>query len=149
MATTSDLLIAAHLRPEPRLRLGALLLARGATAAMDLSDGLFGDLPKVLVASGVAARLDAAALPVAAAVRALFPHDWLELATRGGEDYELLFTAPPNVLSKIREAAVEIGATVTAIGTIVARLPDEPLVTARGLDGTATPIKLGAFDHFG
>ena len=69
---------------------------------MDLSDGLFGDLPKLLAASGVTARIDARRIPVAAAVRALFPQEWLELATRGGEDYELLFTAPP-------AAAVETG----------------------------------------
>jgi thiamine-monophosphate kinase len=93
-AATADLLVAAHLRPEPRLALGRLLAEVGATAAMDLSDGLFGDLPKILVASGVSARIDPALVPVAAAVRALFPDRWFDLATRGGEDYELLFTIP-------------------------------------------------------
>ncbi len=148
-ATTADLLIAAHLRPEPRLGLGALLLERGATAAMDLSDGLLGDLPKVLAASGVAARLDADAMPVAAAVRALFPSDWLELATRGGEDYELLFTAPPSVFDTIREAATGIGATVTVVGEVVTPLAGMPAVVIRGLDGVERPVAAGAFDHFG
>jgi len=147
-AATAEQLIAAHLRPEPRLALGAILLEHGATAAMDLSDGLLGDLPKILAASGVAARLDAAAIPVAAAVRALFPDDWLRLATRGGEDYELLFTAPPAVFAAIERAAAGIGATVTAIGEILPRAGDRPLLTLRGLDGQVTPVAGGAFAHF-
>ena len=147
-AATADELIAAHLRPEPRLALGALLLDRGATAAMDLSDGLLGDLPKILAASGVGARLDAAAIPIAAAVRALFPDEWLALATRGGEDYELLFTAPSAAFTAIREEAADIGATVTAIGEIVAATPEQPTLTMRGLDGREERVAVGAFDHF-
>ncbi|HEU0113687.1 MAG TPA: thiamine-phosphate kinase, partial [Thermomicrobiales bacterium] len=118
-AATADVLLDAHLRPEPRLALGAALLADGATAAMDLSDGLLGDLPKMLAASGVAARLDAAALPVAAAVRALFPERWRELALRGGEDYELLFTAPAAAFARIATNADRLGVPVTAIGEIM------------------------------
>jgi thiamine-monophosphate kinase len=114
---------------------------------MDLSDGLLGDLPKMLVASAAAARLDAAAIPVAAAVRALFPDDWLTLATRGGEDYELLFTAPPAALATIRAEAAGIGATVTAIGAIVAAA-GRPALTMRGLDGREETVAAGAFDHF-
>ncbi len=71
------------------------MLEHGATSAMDLSDGLMGDLPKILSASSVSARLDEREIPVAAAVNALFPNEWIELAMRGGEDYELLFTAAP------------------------------------------------------
>jgi thiamine-monophosphate kinase len=147
-AATADLLIAAHLRPEPRLRLGAVLLHEGAHAAMDLSDGLLGDLPKLLSASGVAATIDAAAIPVAAAVRALFPDDWFDLASRGGEDYELLFTAPPKTLDAIRAGASEFGATITAIGEIVPAAADRPLLTMRGLDGVEREVTAGAFDHF-
>jgi len=148
-AAVADALIAAHLRPEPRLALGETLLAHGATAAMDLSDGLFGDLPKLLAASGAAGRIDAAALPVAAAVRALFPDAWLDLATRGGEDYELLFTAPPPVFAAIRSAATAVGSTVTAIGAVLARGPGVPALTLRGLDGDEAAVVSGAFDHFG
>ena len=146
---TADALITAHLRPEPRLALGALLLDMGATAAMDLSDGLFGDLPKVLAASSVSAKLRADALPVAAAVRALFPEEWLDLATRGGEDYELLFTAPAEVFTTVQEAAARVGGSVTAIGEIVAGEGGETTLTMRGLDGVERPIATGAFDHFG
>jgi thiamine-monophosphate kinase len=147
-AATADLLIAAHLRPQPRVQLGQLLIQEGANAAMDLSDGLLGDLPKILAASGVAADLDAAAIPVAAAVRALFPDDWLDLATRGGEDYELLFTAEPDVFSAIAAVASDLGATVTPIGEIRPSSPDKPLLTMRGLDGAVREVKPGAFDHF-
>jgi thiamine-monophosphate kinase len=148
-AATADRLIAAHLRPEPRLDLSPLLVRHGATSAMDLSDGLFGDLPKILAASGVAARVEAASVPVAAAVRALYPEDWFDLATRGGEDYELLFTAPPEAIPAIRDEAAAIAATITVIGEILPVAPERPVFTQLGLDGVERPVEPGAFDHFG
>ena len=148
-AATAEELIAAHLRPEPRLALGALLLERGATAAMDLSDGLLGDLPKLLAASGVGARLDGAAIPIAAAVRALFPEDRMALATRGGEDYELLFSAPRAAFTEIQEKAAGVGSTVTAIGEVVPAMANRPTLTIVGEDGQEAAVAAGAFDHFG
>jgi thiamine-monophosphate kinase len=145
-ATTSDLLIDAHLRPEPRIALGALLLESGASAAMDLSDGLFGDLPKILTASNVSAVIEADAIPVAAAVRALFPQIWFDLATRGGEDYELLFTISPDHFQAQQSAAASIGSTLTAIGKIQPAESAPQLLLHR--DGTTEPIASGAFDHF-
>lgn len=147
-ASTAPLLIAAHQRPEARIALGQLLAGQGATAAMDLSDGLFGDLPKILVASGVSARIDEQQLPVAAAVRALFADDWLDLATRGGEDYELLFTLPPDRLPAITAVAGRIGATVTAIGAVLPPGDSPGAIEAIGLDGTPRVVHAGAFDHF-
>lgn len=76
-----------HLRPEPRLALGETLRERGATAAMDLSDGLSIDLGRLAEASGVQARIDPGALPV-------FEGASIEQALHGGDDYELLFTSP-------------------------------------------------------
>jgi thiamine-monophosphate kinase len=145
-AATAPLLIESHLVPQPRLALGELLLREGASAAMDVSDGLYGDLPKILVASGVSARIDESAIPVAAAVRALFPTDWLKLATRGGEDYELLFTARSDAFGHIRAAAAEIGATVTAIGEVIAG-PEHALI-AVDESGASRMVASGAFDHF-
>ena len=107
------------------MELGAALLEHGATSAMDLSDGLLGDLPKLLTASGVAARLDEGNIPVAAAVRALFPGEWLDLALRGGEDYELL-TAPGHDWDRIEEAIQKAGGTIAAIGEVLARGPGTP-----------------------
>ncbi|MGI9254203.1 MAG: thiamine-phosphate kinase [Thermomicrobiales bacterium] len=147
-AATADLLRDAHLRPEPRIALGGALLAHGASAAMDLSDGLFGDLPKILSASGVSARIDAARLPVAAAVRALFPDHWLELASRGGEDYELLFTIASGRWNALSEAAEALGNPVTAIGEILPRDGDRPELLLADVNGRVKRIESGAFDHF-
>lgn len=147
-ATTAELLVEAHLNPAPRVALGQVLLRAGATAAMDLSDGLLGDLPKILAASGVSVWIDAAAIPVASAVRALFPDEWLELATRGGEDYELLFTAPSVAWDHLAEQARQVGSSVTAIGEIRAT-DDGPGITIRGPGGEERTVRAGAFDHFG
>src|SRR5690606_11554591 len=104
-ATTADLLVGAHLRPQPRIALGKLLASRGVACAMDLSDGLLGDLPKIMAASGVSARIDTRQIPVLPAVRALFPERWLELAVRAGEDFELLTTMPADLLAAICDEA--------------------------------------------
>ncbi|MFM9105496.1 MAG: thiamine-phosphate kinase [Chloroflexota bacterium] len=137
------------MRPEPRIALGGALLEHGASAAMDLSDGLFGDLPKILAASRVSARIDAGRLPVAAAVRSLFPDRWLDLATRGGEDYELLFTAPAANWDGIAAAADRCGCPVTVIGEILAAEGGGPALWLRDEDGQTRRIPAGAFDHFG
>jgi len=147
-AATAELLIAAHLRPRPRLALGELLLRNGASAAMDLSDGLMGDLPKLLAASGADAELEAEAIPIAAALRALFPDRSLALALRGGEDYELLFTTPPAMFPGIAEAATQQDITVTKVGVVAPREGEGPRVLLRGADGSVAPLVAGAFDHF-
>jgi thiamine-monophosphate kinase len=147
-AATANQLIEAHLRPEPRVALGAALLEHGATSAMDLSDGLLGDLPKILDGSGVGARLDEQSIPVAAAVRALFPDEWVDLALRGGEDYELLFTAPRRTWDAIECAARKAGGTVTAIGEVVGRGPVPLNIELVGRDGTRRSVSAGAYDHF-
>jgi thiamine-monophosphate kinase len=77
-----------HLRPEPRLALGRFLRRLGATAAMDLSDGISLDLRRLCLASKMGAEISPP--PV-------FPGATLEQALHGGEDYELTFTAPPGV----------------------------------------------------
>jgi thiamine-monophosphate kinase len=146
-ASTAPLLIAAHTRPEPRVRAGRLALEHGVHAAMDLSDGLFGDLPKILSASGVSAEIDLAAIPVAASIRTLFPERWLDLATRSGEDYELLLTIPSRQFDELRATLENYGETVTAIGVIEAP-SDQPILRARMLDGDVVPVTAGAFDHF-
>jgi thiamine-monophosphate kinase len=147
-AATADLLIQAQLRPEPRVTLGGVLLEHGASAAMDLSDGLLGDLPKILAASAVSAEIDARRIPVAAAVRALFPRDWLDLALRGGEDYELLFTAPPSAWERIAQAANRAGGDVTSVGEIVPTATGDSMIELTDLDGMRRPVDPGAFDHF-
>ncbi|MGC4189938.1 MAG: thiamine-phosphate kinase [Thermomicrobiales bacterium] len=144
--TTTGLLVSAHLQPIPRIALGKVLGDLGVMAAMDLSDGLLGDLPKILAASGVGATIDARMLPVAPAVRALFPDTWLDLALRGGEDYELLFTAPPARFDEIVRRAEGIGSAVTAIGTVESASHG---LVVRGLDGKERSAVAGTlWDHF-
>ena len=106
VAHRRDVRLQKHLYPEPRLALGAWLgEQRLATAAMDLSDGLSSDLPRLCAASGVGARVDAAKLPAVMlppstrrAPKRRRVHngsgDALQLALHGGDDYELLFTVP-------------------------------------------------------
>lgn len=146
-AATAPLLIEAHTRPQPRVQAARLALEYGATAAMDLSDGLFGDLPKILTASGVDATVDLAAIPVAASIRALFPDRWLEMATRGGEDYELLLTLPIDRVALLKAALADIDQELTVIGGIGLR-SKHPTLFARMGSGEAVPVTAGAFDHF-
>lgn len=148
-ATTAELLVDAHLRPFPRVDLGRILLEHGASAAMDLSDGLLGDLPKILAASDVSAEIDARHVPVAAAVRALFPAEWLDLALRGGEDYELLFAASAERWGDIEREVAAAGSSVTTIGRIVPLAGQAPTIALVGLDGEKRLVAPGAFDHFG
>jgi thiamine-monophosphate kinase len=147
-AATAERLITAHLRPEPRVALGGILLDHGTSAALDLSDGLLGDLPKILHESGVSARIDPTRIPVAAAVRALFPDAWREMAMRGGEDYELLFTVSPERWFALEKAAIERGISVTAIGEVVARTGGDASIETIGPDGDSQNLIPGAFDHF-
>lgn len=124
-------------RPEPRLALGRAL-GGVATAAMDVSDGLLIDAERLAAASGVGLAIDLAAMPVSAAAQARVGDDdptRLRLAT-AGDDYELLFTAPPEV-----DAPALAGKTqVTRIGTVVAGAG----LQLRGRMGPlALPVRLG------
>jgi thiamine-monophosphate kinase len=140
-------LLAAYRRPEPRVATATALLAAGVHAGMDLSDGLAGDLPKICARSGVSAVVDLAALPVPAAVRERFPDAWLDLALRGGEDFELLVAAPPARLAAAGAALAAAGLPpLTVIGAIE---PAGPIpLWLRHPDGRREPLAPGAFDHF-
>jgi thiamine-monophosphate kinase len=104
--------------PAPRVQFG--LAARGiATAAMDISDGLVGDLPKLAAASGVSAHVEVERLPLSQALRELATplqaRDW---ALAAGDDYELLLAVPPDRFGLLSEAASRIGLALTAIGEL-------------------------------
>lgn len=145
--TTGPLLIAAHLRPNPRVALGLILQKHGVTAAMDLSDGLLGDLPKILAVSGVSAEIEIDRVPVLPAVRAFFPDERERFALHGGEDYELLLTIPPDRFAALQHGAARIGATLTVIGSVIELSGPPQLSMLR--HGRRVDASTGAFDHFG
>ncbi|MDP9040216.1 MAG: thiamine-phosphate kinase, partial [Acidobacteriota bacterium] len=135
------------LYPEPRVAAGlALVRRRLATAAIDLSDGLSTDLAHLCRESGVAAEIDQARLPLhplAAATSEGAAHA-LHLALNGGEDYELLFSAPAAVRVPRRLA----GVPVTQIGRILRPAPRQasPIVLIAP-NGTRRPLVPGGWEH--
>jgi thiamine-monophosphate kinase len=134
-------------RPTPRLALGLAL--RGiASAAADISDGLCGDLGHILAASGVGAELHPDALLESAAaspdLRSRPRTQALRCALAGGDDYELVFTAPLAARAAVQSAARQAGVAVSCLGRITA---------ATGLrwldrDGHPLTLELASFDHF-
>ena len=110
--------------------------------AMDVSDGLVHDLGKLCAASGVGAVVHAEQTPADGFLREAYPEGWLDLALTGGEDYELLFTAPRRVMEA---AAAALDVPVTVIGEIV---EGEPGVTVLGADGRPRPMGAGGWEHF-
>lgn len=123
-ASVTELLRARQLTPAARLGAGAALAGAGATAMIDISDGLGGDATRLAESSGVGLRMDAASLPAQAGVAevaAAVGEDPLRLLAGGGEDYELLAAVPPGRLEEAAAAVVEAeGVALTAIGEAVA-----------------------------
>ena len=107
------------LRPVPRVALGLSL--RGiAHAAVDVSDGLLADLGHIARRSGVAAHVSVAAMPLSPALRSVFGEDAArDCALRGGDDYELCFTAPASRRDALERISVELDLPLTRIGHIV------------------------------
>jgi thiamine-monophosphate kinase len=137
--------------PSPRIALGMAL--RGlASAAMDLSDGLIGDLGHLLKASQVGATLNTEAVLERLCARA--HSDWagaglshtqaLHCVLSGGDDYELLFTAPPSARSTVLAAAQSSDTPVTCIG----RIDAQPGLRLLDATGAPMPHHFASFDHF-
>jgi thiamine-monophosphate kinase len=138
-------------RPTPRVALGQAL--RGiASSAMDLSDGLLGDLSHILKASGVGAHIDTHITSNLIAEKAYLSggngHFCLEFIRQctlaGGDDYELAFTAPPARRGAVAAASQASGTPVTRIGTVLA----EPSLQLVDAGGQAVEHRYASFDHF-
>lgn len=136
-------------RPEPRVALGLAL--RGlAHSALDVSDGLAGDLLHILERSRMRAHVDVDAVPRSSAVRKLPPEAQRQCTLAGGDDYELLFTAPPRSREAIADAGARANVAVTRIGTISAlrHAADEPAIVWHDASHTQLSLTLHGFDHF-
>ena len=129
--------------PTPRVALGHAL--RGvATAAMDISDGLAGDLHHLLAASQCGAEVAIDTLPVSSTVATLPVDLRRALAFAGGDDYELLFAAPPNQAAQLAHLAAQVGVKITRIG----RITDGTALVLRDAKGVAIANDYRGFDHF-
>ncbi|UCE30884.1 MAG: thiamine-phosphate kinase, partial [Burkholderiales bacterium] len=130
--------------PQPRLALGRALCGRAA-CAIDISDGLSGDLGHVLERSGCGAALEWARIPVDPALQGCDERDRHALVLGGGDDYELLFTAPAPSRGEIAALGERVGTPVSRIGSITA----QPGISLLRPDGSVERIAARGFDHFG
>lgn len=142
-------LIGRHLRPTARIAEGRWLSAnRFATSAIDLSDGLSGDLRHICENSHVGVELDLGALPLSPAFRtyaAARKLDPVDLALTGGEDYELLFTVSPRQRRRLEQSAIEQGFSITCIGTIRNYRFGMQALTSHG---TRHRLAMTSYEHF-
>lgn len=138
-------LVARYLVPEPRNAL-AEVLRRHASAAMDVSDGLAGDLGKLCRASGVGAEIDAARVPLSKAARATLEVEpnVIETILTGGDDFEVIATIPPRKLKAFFAAAKRTGVAVSEIGRVTAGQG----VKFRGDNGRQLRFARASFSHF-
>lgn len=138
-----DVLRHAMEQPQPRVALGQAL--RGvATSAIDVSDGLLGDLGHILRRSQLGATLEVDALPRSVVLRTLPISLQREFTLAGGDDYELVFSAAP-----ARAAAVACAANASGVGvTRIGRLHAEPGLRLVDAEGAAVANGFGSFDHF-
>jgi thiamine-monophosphate kinase len=134
-----------YLHPQPR-HLLAPALRDNASAAMDVSDGLAGDLAKMMRASGASAVVDADRVPLSPAVRRAVQAspDLLDLALTGGDDYEILCTVPEKNLDRFRKEADRVGLPLSVIGRVVA---GEDLPVFRG-QNFERRYHAGSYQHF-
>jgi thiamine-monophosphate kinase len=131
--------------PQPRTRLAQALRAY-AHAAMDISDGLAGDLAKLAAASGVSAAVEVAKLPLSSAAGKLLGHDprLIEAVCTGGDDYEILAAVSRGSLEAFRKAGEESGVAIAEIGVAGTGAG----VEIRSPAGEALRFKRPSFSHF-
>lgn len=142
-------LLARHHRPSARIAEGLWLVKQGlAGAAIDLSDGLTGDLRHICEESGVGVEIVAGSLPISPACRAYAMARGLapqQIALQGGEDYELLFTVSRRMQSRFERLIGKSGFRMTCIGSIT---PKASGLRLRTDPGTTQPLPLTSYEHF-
>ncbi|PZC50754.1 MAG: thiamine-monophosphate kinase [Chloroflexi bacterium] len=135
-------LVEAHRHPKPRLPEGRMLVQGGVRAALDVSDGLVGDLKKMMLASNLAANIIAKNVKIDPALNAIYGTSAIDLALNGGEDYELLFAAPYKTIEQIKTVLPH----VNIVGEVVAGLPG--IVTVKHDQGETIHDGRFGWEHF-
>jgi thiamine-monophosphate kinase len=144
--TAREILIGRYRLPQPRNAL-ALAIREHASAAMDVSDGLAGDLAKLCAASGVSAVINAPNVPLSAPAAALVARGAvaIEALLSGGDDYEILCTAPESRCAALIQAGRAAGLPVVPIGTIVAGTDTPRFLDAQGRE---LDLERLSYSHF-
>lgn len=134
--------------PEPRIALGQELL-RVATACADISDGFLQDLGHILDRSGVAAEIELNRIPMHEVLKEISSNQAMQAALSGGDDYELVWTAPVSAREQIQAMSQRLNLPLTRVGRVVERNQENQ--SFRLLDVTGQPVEVNftGFDHFG
>ncbi|MCP4196785.1 MAG: thiamine-phosphate kinase [Proteobacteria bacterium] len=139
----------AHLEPTPRVAEGKFLGSTGqVTSCIDISDGLYGDASHIAEESGVTVCIEADRIPIAAAATGVAESvgaDALQLALRGGEDYELLFTVPPAAADDL---IAELAKVTNTRSTVIGEIQKGSAAVNITKKGQSVPIEADGFDHF-
>jgi len=145
-AASREVLIGRYRVPQPRNAI-ALAVRTHAHAAMDVSDGLAGDLGKLCAASGVSAVIDLPAIPLSKAASTVLASGAVSMAdiVSGGDDYELLCAIPADVLEPFVQAAQESGVVMSPIGTVMAGSAAPKFLDATGQE---LPLTRRSYSHF-
>jgi thiamine-monophosphate kinase len=140
---TSAVFRGAHLKPIPRVIEGQIILKCGVRSAIDISDGLIADLSHICERSNVGARINIDILPIHPLIRDNFKGDFQQMALTGGEDYELLFTGPADIVKNAHDG---LDCKVTIIGEIIDDRSHQ--VTIVDNSGNTIPLSQTGWEHF-
>jgi len=139
-----DVLINRHFRPTPRIELGQQLIQLGVKCGMDISDGLVDDLKKLARSSKTSILIDISAIPVDSKLLPIFGTGSIEHALNGGEDYELLFTAPSVIVKDIQR---KVEGQISVIGHVDANDIPEGKVKVQDANGCEYEPQRKGWDH--
>jgi thiamine-monophosphate kinase len=145
-AASREMLIGRYRVPQPRSAL-ALAIRAHAHAAMDVSDGLAGDLAKLCAASGMSAVIDLPAIPLSKATSAVLAGGAVSMdaIVSGGDDYEILCAVPQGAFGEFMQATGEVGVAASPIGTIMAGTSSPKFLDAEGRE---LPLRRTSYSHF-
>jgi thiamine-monophosphate kinase len=145
-AAAREMLVGRYRLPQPRTALAGAVRDY-AHAAMDVSDGLAGDLAKLCAASGVSAVIDAQSVPLSTAAATLLARGTIGIETivSGGDDYEILCAIPENHFEAFAQAAGRAGVAVASIGTVIAGASVPKFLDAQGRE---IALQRLSYSHF-